>query len=146
MLKSYHSWLNYRAITHWQLYFFPWQPCSVIWCYVNETNDWHFYEGSNRLILTHWGWDKMANIWQTTISNAFSWKKTSEFKKKWNHWNVFFGVKLTISDIRTSPALVLTQFSWNNLALAPEGLNLFALNCAWRNHEYVFIFFIISWL
>ena len=29
--------------------------------------------------LTHWGWDKMAAIFQTTFSNAFSWMKMYEF-------------------------------------------------------------------
>ena len=33
--------------------------------------------------LTHWGWDKMAAIFQTTFSNAFSW-----IKKKF-HWLLF---------------------------------------------------------
>ena len=30
--------------------------------------------------LTHWGRDKMAAILQTTLSNAFSWTKISEFR------------------------------------------------------------------
>ena len=29
--------------------------------------------------LTHWGWDKMDTISQTTFSNAFSWMKMYEF-------------------------------------------------------------------
>ena len=30
--------------------------------------------------LTHWGWDKMADISQTTFSNAFSWMKMCKFR------------------------------------------------------------------
>ena len=33
--------------------------------------------------LTHWGRDKMAAVFQTTFSNAFSWMKMYEF---WFHW------------------------------------------------------------
>ena len=35
--------------------------------------------------LTHWGWDKMANIFQTTFSNAFSWKE-----------NVWIAIKISL--------------------------------------------------
>ena len=38
------------------------------------------------LILTHWGRDKMADIIQTTFSNAFSWMKMCEFD--WNFTEV----------------------------------------------------------
>ena len=34
------------------------------------------------LLLTHWGRDKMAEISQTTFSNAFSWMKIYEFRFK----------------------------------------------------------------
>ena len=30
-------------------------------------------------MLTHWGWDKMADISQTTFWNAFSWMKMCKF-------------------------------------------------------------------
>ena len=39
--------------------------------------------------------NKMAAIWQTTFSNAFSWKKMVEFWFKC-HWNLFPRVQLTI--------------------------------------------------
>ena len=45
--------------------------------------------------LTHWGPDKMAVIFQTTFSNAFSWMKMNEFRLRF-HWNLFPRVKLTI--------------------------------------------------
>ena len=32
------------------------------------------------LILTHWGWDKMATITQTTFSNALSWIWMFDFR------------------------------------------------------------------
>ena len=36
--------------------------------------------------LTHWGRDKMEDIFQTTFSNAFSWMKMHELRF---HWNLF---------------------------------------------------------
>ena len=46
-------------------------------------------------LLTHWGRDKMAAIFQTTIANAFSWMKMYEFRLRF-HWILFPGVQLTI--------------------------------------------------
>ena len=46
--------------------------------------------------LTHWRRGKMAAIFQTTFSNAFSWIKMSEFRLIF-HWNLFPRVQLTIS-------------------------------------------------
>ena len=46
--------------------------------------------------LTHWGRDKMAAIFRTTFSNAFSWMKMLEFRLR-NHWNLFLMFELTIS-------------------------------------------------
>ena len=45
--------------------------------------------------LTHWGPDKMAAIFQTTFSNAFSWMKMYEFRFRF-HWSLFLRVQLTI--------------------------------------------------
>ena len=45
--------------------------------------------------LTHWGRDKMADIFQTTFSSAFSWMKMFEFRLKF-HWSLFLRVQLTI--------------------------------------------------
>ena len=45
--------------------------------------------------LTRWGWDKMAAIWQTTFSNAFSWMKFSVFLFEFI-WNIFPGIQLSI--------------------------------------------------
>ena len=38
--------------------------------------------------LAHWGQDQMAAISQTTMSNAFSWKKMLGFRLKF-HWSFF---------------------------------------------------------
>ena len=40
------------------------------------------------VLLTHWGRDKMDAISQTTLTNAFSWTKISEFRLK-IHWSLF---------------------------------------------------------
>ena len=45
--------------------------------------------------LTHWGRDKMATIFQTTFSNAFSWMKMFKFRLKFQ-WSMFPRVQLTI--------------------------------------------------
>ena len=46
-------------------------------------------------ILTHWGRDKMASIFQTIFSIAFSWMKMFKFRLIF-HWSVFPRVQLTI--------------------------------------------------
>ena len=50
----------------------------------------------NNMSLTHWGRDKMAAIFQTTFSNAFSWMKMYEFRLRF-HWILFPEFELTIS-------------------------------------------------
>ena len=47
------------------------------------------------LKLTHWGRGKMAVIFQTTFSNAFSWMKINKLRLRF-HWILFPRVKLTI--------------------------------------------------
>ena len=51
-------------------------------------------------VLTHWGWDNMAAIFQTIISNTFSWMITHEFWLKF-HWGLFLW-----GPINNIPALV----------------------------------------
>ena len=46
-------------------------------------------------VLTHWGRDKMAAIFQTTSPSGFSWMKMYEFRLTL-HWSLFLGVQLTI--------------------------------------------------
>ena len=58
----------------------------------NMFTDWWFLR-----ILTHWGCDKMAGIFQMTFSNAFSWMKMIfEFWIQFD-WSLFLRVQLTIS-------------------------------------------------
>ena len=45
--------------------------------------------------LTHWGRDKMADIFQTAFPNAFSWMKMYKFQLRF-HWSLFPKVQLTI--------------------------------------------------
>ena len=45
--------------------------------------------------LTHWGWDNMNAISQTTFSSAFYWMKMYELRLK-IHWSLFLRVHLTI--------------------------------------------------
>ena len=54
---------------------------------------WPFWFGV--IVLTHWGRDKMAAIFQTTFSNGFSWMKMYGFRLT-SHWSLFLEVQLTI--------------------------------------------------
>ena len=71
---------------------------------VNSTHKWpvtwkcfHLMTSSTEFHneLTHWGWDKMAAIFQTTFSNAFSWMKIYKFRLRF-HLSLFPRVQLTI--------------------------------------------------
>ena len=46
-------------------------------------------------MLTHWCWDKMDAISQTTFRSTFSWMKMFEIRLKF-HWSLFLRVQLTI--------------------------------------------------
>ena len=92
--------------------------------------------------LTHWGWDKMAAIFQKTFSNAFSWMKMNELRLRF-HWNLFPRVELTIfqeslaqimawrrpGDKPLSEAMVVslptyicvTRPQWVNKSASPQG-------------------------
>ena len=50
-------------------------------------------------IVTHWTRNKVAAIFQTTFSNAFSWMKINKLRLRF-HWNLFSRVQVTM------PALV----------------------------------------
>ena len=45
-------------------------------------------------VLTHWGQDKVAVIFQTTFSNEFSWMKMYQFRLRF-HWSLLPRVKST---------------------------------------------------
>ena len=50
----------------------PWLTCHL----------WGWARGGfwEDIMLTHWGWDRMAAIFQTTFSDAFSWMKIFKFR------------------------------------------------------------------
>ena len=69
-----------------------------------------------RLMLTHWGRDKMAAVSQTTFSNAFSWLKILEFRLRF-HWSLFLRVQLTIIRIGSDNGLAPVRrqaIMWTN--------------------------------
>ena len=90
-----------------------WTVYLILWIYFVSlyfiaSCDAHFPEGhqhqfSWRLFvwrepchhLTHLGRDKMATVFQTTFSNAFSWMKMYKFWWRF-HWSLFPRVQLTI--------------------------------------------------
>ena len=84
------------------------QYCTVdqvmAWCWgphqaITWSNMTHIYDTIQyhykKLSVTHWGRDKMAAIFQTTFSKAFSWMKMYQFRLRF-HWSLFPRVKLTI--------------------------------------------------
>ena len=58
-----------------------------------SSNDFKYIFG-DQARLTHWGWEKMATISQTTVSNAFSWMKMYELWIK-IYWSLFLRSQLT---------------------------------------------------
>ena len=52
-------------------------------------------KGRARVNLTHWGRDEMADIFQTTFSNAFSGRKMYDFRFGFQ-WSLFLRVQLTL--------------------------------------------------
>ena len=84
-------------------------PSCPLWC---QSNDCGINEAEQCIIsqdiefskniptsapeeLTHWARDKMADIFQTTYWNAFSWIKILEFRIQFD-WNLFLRVQFTI--------------------------------------------------
>ena len=69
----------------------------------HNTSVWHspcqYFQAVNyftqEFMLAHWGRDKMAAIFQTTFSDAFSWMKRYEFRLKF-HLSLFLRVQLKI--------------------------------------------------
>ena len=55
----------------------------------------YYYKCPVKAQLTHWGWNKMAAIYQTTSSNEFSWMKLYKFWLRF-HWSLYPRVQLTI--------------------------------------------------
>ena len=55
--------------------------------------------------LTHWVRDKMAAIFQTTFSHAFSWMKMYKFRLRF-HWSLFPRVQLAGAKPLSEPKMV----------------------------------------
>ena len=72
------------------------------------------------LCLTHWGWDKMAAIFQTTFSNAFSLMKMFKFRLIFR-WILFLMVQLTVSQ------------HWLRKGLGADQATSHYLNQRWRS-------------
>ena len=84
-----HGCRTYKCTIIWGFYHLPvltkhMRPCHL--CFVITMQ---------KIILTHWGRDKMAAIFQTTLSNAFSWMKMYKFRLRF-HWSLFPRVQLAI--------------------------------------------------
>ena len=80
-------WVNKcYAIWKCSLFYSLWRECSSV-----NVRTWIF---NDLVSLTHWGWDKMAAIFQTVFSNAVSWMNTYEFRLRFQ-WSVFVSVQLT---------------------------------------------------
>ena len=73
---------------HWKV----WQVSGLcVWCTCNTYGDRAPGQDENQHQLTHWG--KMATIFQTTYSNAFSWMKMYKLRLRF-HWSSLQRVQL----------------------------------------------------
>ena len=94
----------FRSIKDWPVAEFEAWPTSesLIGFPINITMTFPYLEvicpafcESRHCPLTHWGWNEMAAIFQTTFSKVFSWKKIYKFWLQF-HWSLFFGIQITI--------------------------------------------------
>ena len=82
---------------------------------IQDMNSWPLL-GMDTSQLTHWGWDKMAVISQTTFSNALSWMKKLDIWLKF-HWRLFLRVELIMTQHWFSNGLALNRrqaIIWSN--------------------------------
>ena len=87
------SFLLYLFSLHFWRFTVPDAVCLASADWWENNHSWlEFLAGA---MLTHWGRNKMAAIFQTTFSNAFYWMKMYEFLLRF-HWSLFQRVKLTI--------------------------------------------------
>ena len=73
--------------------------------YLDETAETEMSANHVPEDLTHWGRDKIAAIFQTTFSNAFSWMKMFKFRLRF-HWSLCPRVQSTIFHIGSDNVLV----------------------------------------
>ena len=110
-------------------------PTYRLWCplrYQNQntsTAKWMPFLGLS--VLTHWGREKMADIFQTTFKNAFSWVKMLKFRLKC-HWSLFLRFQLTTfqhwrraGDNSLSEAMIFRLLT-NICVTRPQWVNHFA--------------------
>ena len=76
-------------ITNWK-----WRMCPKI--FVNIVTKHLCFQSCWQLSpFTHWGWGKMASIFQTSFSDAISWMKMHKFRLRFHwsllrfHWSLF---------------------------------------------------------
>ena len=100
---NFHHWLHWK-LSKWQL---PVQPVIKI---SSKWQHFRFSEVAQRRsslvnndreyqcwfrLSTHRGRDKMAAVFQTTFSNAFSWMKMHEYRLRFQ-WSLFLRFEFTI--------------------------------------------------
>ena len=102
-VRGIHRWpVNSPHKDHWRGALM----CSLICVWINdwvnnrEAGDLRRYRAHYdvtvmRVWLTHWGRNKMADIYQTTFSNVFSWMKMYKFRVRF-HWSSSPRIQLTI--------------------------------------------------
>ena len=98
------EWLENQKFVLWCMWYkflLKPPPDWDIWVISNLQLDFLFESSytlprkHHTVTLTHWGWDKVNIISQTTFSSAFSWMKMYELGLKF-HWSLFLRVQLTI--------------------------------------------------
>ena len=96
VMQNYMSWWPFPLLWVRRLYV---ATIGVWWirlgCHVGRCGCQSVCKILSGKLLTHWGRDKMAAIFQTTFSNGFSWMKMYEFRLTF-HWSLFPRVQLTI--------------------------------------------------
>ena len=90
-------------------------------------------------VLTYWGWDKVAAISQTTLSNAFSWMKISVFWFKLI-WSLFRPDDKPLSEpmvVRSLKHICVTRASMSlSNVLFFEILNIIVIKWKVRYRQY----------
>ena len=102
-------------------------------------------------ILTHWGRDKMAAIFQTTFSNAFSWMKMFKFRLRF-HWSLF--PRVPINNIPALVQIMAWRRPGDKPLSEPMMVNLLTHICVtrpqwvnhWHTYRYVCIIILIKCL
>ena len=77
-------------------------------------------------MLTHWGRDNMATIFQTTFSYAFSWMKMNDIRLKF-HWSLYLRFQLPIFQ------------HWFRWWLAADQATSYYLNQWWLFYQRIYV-------